>query len=48
MKCDRPFIIYVTSWRARRIERRWAEGIGLELREEFGSFFIYHLNFGKK
>lgn len=32
----------------RRTEKRWAEEAGLELREEFGNFFIYQLNFGKK
>lgn len=32
----------------RRTERRWAKEAGLELREEFGNFFIYQLNFGKE
>jgi len=32
----------------RHTEKRWAEEAGFELREEFGNFFIYQLNFGKK
>jgi len=32
----------------RRTEVRWAEEAGLELREQFGNFFTYQLNFGKK
>jgi ubiquinone/menaquinone biosynthesis C-methylase UbiE len=32
----------------RRTEKRWAEEAGFQLREEFGNFFIYQLNFGKK
>ncbi len=33
----------------RRItEKRWASEAGFELREEFGNFFIYQLNLGKK
>jgi len=32
----------------RRTEIRWSEEAGLELRERFGNFFTYQLNFGKK
>ncbi len=32
----------------RKTEIRWAEEAGLELREKFGNFFIYQLNFSKK
>jgi hypothetical protein len=31
----------------RRAEKRWVEEAGFELREEFGNFFLYQLNFGK-
>ncbi len=32
----------------RKTEKRWAEEAGLELRHEFGNWFAYQLNFGKK
>ena len=32
----------------RSTEKRWAEEAGFTLKEEFGSFFAYHLNFEKK
>lgn len=32
----------------RKTEKRWAEEAGLELRQEFGNWFAYQLNFGKK
>jgi len=32
----------------RKTEIRWAEEAGLEIREKFGNFFIYQLNFGIK
>ncbi|MFX1253156.1 MAG: class I SAM-dependent methyltransferase [Promethearchaeota archaeon] len=32
----------------RRTEVRWAEEAGLELRQQFGTWFMYQLNFGKK
>ncbi|MGQ9721149.1 MAG: class I SAM-dependent methyltransferase [Candidatus Jordarchaeum sp.] len=31
----------------RSTEKRWASEAGFELREEFGNFFLYQLNFGK-
>ena len=30
-----------------KTEIRWAEEVGLELREKYGNFFMYQLNFGK-
>lgn len=32
----------------RKTEKRWAAEAGFELRQEFGNWFIYQLNFGKK
>ncbi len=32
----------------RSTEKRWAAEAGFELKQEFGNFFIYQLNFGKK
>ena len=32
----------------RRTEKKWAEEAGLILKEEFGNWFSYQLNFGKK
>ncbi|UCD83921.1 MAG: class I SAM-dependent methyltransferase [Deltaproteobacteria bacterium] len=32
----------------RSTEKRWAEEAGLELRQQFGTWFTYQLNFGKK
>jgi protein-L-isoaspartate O-methyltransferase len=32
----------------RRTEKRWADNVNLELVEQFGNFFSYQLNFGKK
>ncbi|MFB0561274.1 MAG: class I SAM-dependent methyltransferase [Candidatus Lokiarchaeia archaeon] len=32
----------------RSTEKRWAAEAGFELRQEFGNFFVYQLNFGKK
>lgn len=32
----------------RKTEKRWAAEVGFELRQEFGNWFIYQLNFGKK
>jgi ubiquinone/menaquinone biosynthesis C-methylase UbiE len=32
----------------RSTEKRWAKEAGFELKEEFGSFFMYQLNFKKK
>lgn len=32
----------------RSTEKRWAAEAGFELREQFGNFFVYQLNFGKK
>jgi ubiquinone/menaquinone biosynthesis C-methylase UbiE len=32
----------------RRTEKRWADEAGFELKEEFGNWFIYQLNFRKK
>jgi len=32
----------------RSTEKRWAEETGFALKEEFGSFFVYQLNFEKK
>ncbi|MFQ6125703.1 MAG: class I SAM-dependent methyltransferase [Candidatus Heimdallarchaeota archaeon] len=32
----------------RKTEKYWAEEAGFELRQEFGNWFVYQLNFGKK
>ena len=32
----------------RKTEKRWADEAGLELKQEFGNWFVYQLNFGKK
>jgi len=32
----------------RSTEKRWAEEAGLELRQQFGTWFTYQLNFGRK